>query len=327
MDTAITKLFGIKYPIFCAPMFLVSDENMVVAASNAGGIGAFPALNFRPIERYREAIRNIKNRTQGPIAVNVIMQSSNKLRDQHIDIAIEEGVELIISSLGSPKEALRRAQGTKTKVFCDVIGLEHAKKAADAGAHGLIAVGSGAGGHAGNISLFALIPHLKTNVDLPLVAAGCISNGATMAAAMALGADGIYMGTRFIASKESPASAAYKQAILHAVREKIVNTDRVDGFPGNFILTKALADYGVNPGFFETLLRSNKKLNRLLSLYRAGRALFGSQNQKVSYKTIFSAGHGVGQIQEISSIQEIFDCTLAEYATVCRSLVSDTTIK
>lgn len=313
METAITKLLGIEYPIFCAPMFLLSNVDMVVAASEAGGIGAFPALNYRPVEKYREAIQEIRARTKKPIAVNVIVQSSNKYREQHVDIAIEEGVELLISSLGNPKDLIKRTRGTKTKVFCDVIGLEHAQKAADAGADGIIAVGSGAGGHAGNTSLFALIPQLREKVSLPLVAAGSIVNGSTMAAAMALGADGIYMGTRFIASQESPASEAYKQAILSAVPELIVNTDRVDGFPGNFILTKELEELGVKPGFFEMLLRSNKMLNRYLSLYRAGRALFGSAKQKASYKTIFSAGHGVGLIHDIPTIREIYARTISEY--------------
>ena len=313
METAITKLLGIEYPIFCAPMFLLSNVDMVVAASEAGGIGAFPALNYRPVEKYREAIQEIRARTKKPIAVNVIVQSSNKYREQHVDIAIEEGVELLISSLGNPKDLIKRTRGTKTKVFCDVIGLEHAQKAADAGADGIIAVGSGAGGHAGNTSLFALIPQLREKVSLPLVAAGSIVNGSTMAAAMALGADGIYMGTRFIASQESPASEAYKQAILSAVPELIVNTDRVDGFPGNFILTKELEELGVKPGFFEMLLRSNKMLNRYLSLYRAGRALFGSTKQKASYKTIFSAGHGVGLIHDIPTIREIYARTISEY--------------
>ncbi len=316
METAITKLFGVKYPIFCAPMFLVSNVDMVVATSEAGGIGAFPALNYRPVEKYREAIREIRKRTSKSIAVNVIVQSSNKYREEHVNIAVEEGVDLLISSLGSPRDLIRRTQGTKTKVFCDVVGLEHAKKAADAGAHGLIAVGAGAGGHAGDTSLFALIPQLKKEIGIPIVAAGAISGGAGMAAALALGADGIYMGTRFIASKESPASEVYKQAIVSATPEKIVNTDRVDGFPGNFILTKELIDYGVNPGFFETLLRSSKKLNRYLVMYRAGRALLGSTNQKASYKTIFSAGHGVGLIHDIPSIGEIIARTIEEYEGV-----------
>src|SRR6187399_787072 len=141
ISTAITQMFNIDFPIIGAPMFLVSDENMVVAATSAGGLGSFPALNYRPTENYRKALQNIKSRTKGPFGVNIIMQQSNKHRDEHIDIALEQGVALIISSLGSPKPVLDRVRGTKTKVFCDVIGLTHAKKAADAGAHGLIAVG------------------------------------------------------------------------------------------------------------------------------------------------------------------------------------------
>lgn len=301
-------------------MFLVSDENMVVAASEAGGIGSFPALNFRPIENYRKAIRGIKSRTKNPIGVNVIVQSSNKYQDQHIDIALDEGVELIVSSLGNPRQLIQRARRTSTKVFCDIVRLDHAQKAADAGADGLIAVSSGAGGHAGDISPFALIPYIKRRVPLPLIAAGSIVDGATMAAAFALGADGIYMGTRFIASKESPVELKYKQAILDAPPERIVNTDRVDGFPGNFILTPELEELGIRPGLAESLLRQSKKLNRMLSVYRAGRALLGNPNRKGSYKTIFSAGQGVGLITDLPSISEIFERTIREYEHIKQGL-------
>lgn len=320
ISTAFTKLFNIQYPIIAAPMFLVSNSDMVVAASQAGGIGTFPALNYRPIEKYREALREIKKRTTKPIGVNIIVQSSNKARDQHLDIALEEGVELIITSLGSPRDIIKKTRGTKTKVFCDVIGLEHAKKVADLGADGLIAVGSGAGGHAGDISLFALIPYLKKNINLPLIAAGSIVNGSTMLAALSLGADAIYMGTRFIASRESPASDEYKQAIVEAGCERIVNTDKVDGFPGNFIQTPQLENLGIEPGFMESVLRQNQKFKRYLSLYRAGRALFGSPESKASYKNIFSAGHGVGLIDDVISIQEIINKTVNEYEAAKKRL-------
>lgn len=320
ISTAFTKLFNIQYPIIAAPMFLVSNSNMVVAASQAGGIGTFPALNYRPIEKYREALREIKKKTTKPIGVNIIVQSSNKAREQHLDIALEEGVELIITSLGSPRDIIKKTRGTKTKVFCDVIGLEHAKKVADLGADGLIAVGSGAGGHAGDISLFALIPYLKKNIDLPLIAAGSIVNGSTMLAAMSLGADAVYMGTRFIASKESPASDDYKRAIVESGCDKIVNTDKVDGFPGNFIRTPLLEKLGIEPGFMESVLRQNQKFKRYLSLYRAGRALFGSPESKASYKNIFSAGHGVGLIDEVISIQEIINKTINEYESAKKRL-------
>lgn len=313
LKTRLTEMFNIDYPIVAAPMFLVSNEAMVIAASNAGGIGTFPALNYRPIENYRKALREMRSKTKGPIGINIIVQSSNKWRDEQLNIALEEGADLIITSLGNPKEIIQRTRGTKVKVFADVIGLEHAKKVADLGADGLIAVGAGAGGHAGETSLFALVPYLKSKIDLPLIAAGSIADGRTMLAALALGADGVYMGTRFIASKESPASQEYKNAILQAGPEKIVNTDRVDGFPGNFILTPLLERLGVEPPFVEAVLTQNRKFSRYLSLYRAGKALFGSAESKASYKNIFSAGHGVGLIEDIPSMQDIIHRTMDGY--------------
>lgn len=312
LQTALTKMFNMDYPIIGAPMFLVSNEAMVSAASNAGGLGSFPALNYRPIENYRQAIRNIKSQTKGPFGINIIMQKSNKHQNEHIDIALEEGVPLIISSLGSPKTILERAKGTNTKVFCDVIGLTHARKAADAGAHGLIAVGAGAGGHAGDTSLFALVPYLKKHIQLPLVAAGSISDGKGLLAALALGADGVYMGTRIIASKESPVTADYKKAIIDAGCDDIISTDRVDGFPGNFINTQPIKELS-KPNLIDDVLSYNKRFKRTISLLRASKILFGSQDQKVSYKNVFSAGHGVGAIDSVLGIEEIFYKTVEEY--------------
>lgn len=311
-ETKITQMFGIKYPIFAAPMFLVSNEDMVTAATNAGGLGTFPALNFRPIENYRKAIQNIKSKSQGPFGINIIVQKSNSAQQKQIEIALEEEVPLIITSLGSPKDIIKKAQGTKTKVFCDVVGLKHAKKVADMGADGLIAVGSGAGGHAGDTSLFALIPFLKKQIDLPLIAAGSICDGPTMHAAMALGADAVYMGTRMIASKEAQVSTDYKQAIVGASSEDIINTDKVDGFPGNFIRTSHL-DKLLNTNIVERIVSHNKRVKRWISLARAGRALFASKDQKYSYKTIFSAGHGVSLIDEVLSIEEIIEQTMHQY--------------
>lgn len=320
IETAFTKQFGLKYPIICAPMFLVSNTKMVIATSEAGGLGTFPALNFRPIENYRKAIREIREKTKGPIGINIIVQSSNKFAQDHLNIAIEEGVELLITSLGSPREVIKKTRGTNTRVYCDVIGLEHAKKVADMGADGIIAVGSGAGGHAGETSLFALIPYLKKNLELPIIAAGSIVNGTTLLAALSLGAAGVHMGTRFIASKEAQVNEEYKKAIIEAGPELIVNTDRVDGFPGNFIKTPLLEQLGIQPGMVEAVLNQNSKFKRYLSLYRAGKALFGSPESKASYKNIYSAGHGVGLIDEVLPISEIIERTVNEYHELKQAL-------
>lgn len=288
--TDFTQQFDVRYPIICAPMFLVSSIKMVVGASEAGGVGTFPALNYRPIERYRQTIKEIKGLTAKPFGINIIVQKSNKYQYKQIEHALEEEVPLIITSLGNPKEVIRLSHEVGTRVYCDVVGFEHAKKVADLGADGLIAVGFGAGGHAGDISPFALIPNLVRMAKLPVVAAGSIVDGAGMAAAFALGASAVYMGTRFIVSKEAEVSEKYKNAIIRAMSEDIVNTDRVDGFPGNFIRTKELEAIGLEKGLIEEIITKNKRIKRFVSLSRAARSLFGKMDSKVSFKTVYSAG-------------------------------------
>jgi len=316
IKTEFTQQFDVRYPIICAPMFLVSSVKMVVSASEAGGVGTFPALNYRPIERYRQTIKEIKDLTAKPFGINIIVQKSNKYQYKQIEYALEEEVPLIITSLGNPKEVIRLSHEAGTRVYCDVVGFEHAKKVADLGADGLIAVGFGAGGHAGDISPLALIPNLARMVKLPIIAAGSIVDGAGMAAAFALGASAVYMGTRFIASKEAEIGEEYKKAITRAKSEDIVNTDRVDGFPGNFIRTKELEAVGLEKGLFEEILSKNKKIKRFISLSRAARSLFGDMDSKVSYNTVYSAGHGVGLIEEVLSIQEIMEKTVREYKEI-----------
>ncbi len=321
MDNPFLQHFPIKYPIIGAPMFLVSDENLVTSVSEAGGLGAFPALNYRPLSKYRKAIQEIKKRTHKPFGINIIAQASNKYRDKQLDIALEEDVSLIITSLGAPGDMIRRIHQTKTKVYCDVIHLRHAQKVADAGADGLVAISSGAGGHAGTISPFALIPYLKQHIKLPIVAAGSIVDGKGMLAALALGASAIYMGTRFIASKESPVSEEYKQAIIKAQCEDIVNTERVDGFPGNFIMTDRLKEVGIEAGLIESMLNRIPKFKKALALLRAGKVLFKHPEGKISYQNIFSAGQGVGNINEILPAKDIIVQTMGEYEKLKQSFI------
>ena len=129
IPTAITEMFNIDYPILSAPMFLVSNQEMVEASAMAGGLGCFPALNYRPIEKFEEVVKSLKGNLEAkPFGINIIVQKSNRFQEQQIDIALENEVPLIITSLGSPKNIIKRAQGTKTKIFCDVVGLTHAKK-------------------------------------------------------------------------------------------------------------------------------------------------------------------------------------------------------
>jgi len=313
IETAFTKMFGIDYPIVAAPMFLISDARLTTAACEAGATGAFPALNFRGDDALRNEIRAVKAKSKSPFGINIIVQESNKYRDRQIEICLEEGIGFFVSSLGNPTDLIKRAKG-KAKVFCDVVSEKHARKAVDAGADGLIAVSAGAGGHAGTLSAFSLIPQLKSLFTVPVIAAGAIVDGRTMLAALALGADAVYLGTRFIASEEANVPKEYKKAIIDAEPDDIVNTDRVDGFPGNFIKTDNFEKLVPNAGLLEKAFKLSPKFEKGWRLYKAKQSLFGSEKKvKASYKTVFSAGHGVGLIENVQSVETIVHSLAREY--------------
>jgi nitronate monooxygenase len=321
LKTAITEMLGIEYPIFAAPMFLISDAKLTIAACKAGGTGAFPALNFRPVEELRKVIRQIKSETNAPFGVNIVMLDSNKHRDPQIDICLEEKVAYIVSSLGNPTAMIKKAHAVGTKVFCDVVSERHAQKAVDAGTDALIAVTSGAGGHAGDRSAFALIPKLKSSHKVPVIAAGSIVDGRTMLSAMALGADAVYIGTRFIACKEADAPEEYKKAIIDAEMDDIINSDRVDGYPGNFIKTEGYMKLVPDQGPIEKAFRIVPQFEKMWRLARASKTLFGKMEfLKASYKTVFSAGHGVGLIKDIKTAQDIVYSLVSEYHEIKRQL-------
>ena len=318
IKTSFTEMFGLRYPLVCAPMFLVSNVRMVRAATEAGIVGAFPALNYRPVARFATAVQELKDCSA--FGVNLIIKG-NPYLDAQLDIVLAQRVPLIIASLGNPTAIVKKAHAAGLRVFCDVINLRHARKALNAGADGLVAVASGAGGHGGNINTFALLPALAALSDRPVLAAGSIVDGYGLLAALALGAAGAYMGTRFIASEEAEVSAEYRDAILTATAEDIVTTARVDGYPGNFIKTKALLECGIEPSLLETIATRNQKLQRLLALYRTRKAIYATRaTQKISYKTVFAAGQGVGAIQEVESIAAIVQHTMTEYHTLKKSL-------
>src|ERR1700733_8914559 len=188
LETAFTRLLGCDYPLIAGPMFLVSDEKLVAAVSNSGALGAMPSLNWRTSDEFRAAVRKVKALTKKPFAVNLIVNKSNPRQGADLKICAEEGVPLVITSLGNPKDTIKAMHASGGKVFCDVTNLEYAQKVADLGADGLIAVSAGAGGHAGPTSPLVLLPYLKRNIDLPIVAAGGIATGEQLAACLLLGA-------------------------------------------------------------------------------------------------------------------------------------------
>lgn len=322
MNTQFTKMFGIKYPIIGAPMFLVSNVQMVTEISEAGGIGVFPALNYRPIEEYQKALAKMKSITKKPIGVNIIVNKSNTRAKEDLTIALNLGVELFITSLGSPKEVIAQAHKSGSKVFCDVTNLEHAKKVQDLGADGVIAVATGAGGHAGPISPLVLIPWLKKELEIPVVLAGGVADGRTFAAALALGASAVSIGTRFIASKEAGVDQAYKDAVVKASPEDIVMTTRVSGTPAAVINTDYVKKIGTELPWIIQTLKENPMTKKYIVplIHWAGMLSLEKAASKPTWKTVWSAGQSVGLINDILSCREIVQKLTTEYYEVLKEL-------
>lgn len=315
-------MMNCQYPLIGAPMFLVSNEDMVVAISEAGGVGTFPSLNYRPIERYKEALQEIKKRTNKPIGVNVIVNQSNKRQFDDLRIALNAGVELFITSLGNPRTVIQDAHQNGSKVICDVTNLKHALKVQDMGADGVIAVGAGAGGHAGPLSPFVLIPWLKKELSIPIIAAGGIAGGEGLAAALALGASGISVGTRFIASKEAKVQADYKEAILKSTPEDIVLSTRISGTPASVIKTKFIEKRGTDLPLALRILKDHPRTKKWITplIHALGAKSLESAASKPTWKTVWSAGQTVGLIEEVLGCEEIVHSIAQEYLRVKQSL-------
>lgn len=322
IETSFTKMLNIRYPIIGAPMFLVSNVDMVIEISEAGGVGTFPALNYRPIEEYQKALKTIKSRTQKPIGVNIIVNKSNGRQRDDLKYALNAGVELFITSLGNPKTVIEEAHKNGAKVLCDVTNLEHAQKVQDLGADGVIAVGQGAGGHAGPISPLVLIPWLKRKLRIPVIAAGGIADGYSMAGAIAAGAEGVSIGTRFIASKEAGVDQDYKNAVVKASPEDIVMTTRVSGTPAAVIKTEYIEKVGTDLPWLIKTLKDHPLTKKYVVplIHLTGMKSLENAATKPTWKTVWSAGQSVGLVHEILSCREIIEKLVNEYQQALRSM-------
>jgi nitronate monooxygenase len=318
MQTALTRLLGCRHPIIAGPMFLVSDENLVGAVARAGATAAMPSLNWRQPEQFREAVRAVRQSTAGlPFGVNLIVNKANPRVERDLEICAEEKVPFIITSLGSPKEVIRKMHAVGSKVFCDVTSLDYALKVQELGADAVIAVSSGAGGHAGPVSPLVLIPYLKRHLRIPVIAAGGIATGDQIAAALILGADGVQLGTRFIASQEAKVSADYKNAIVKARPEDIVLTLKISGTPAAVIRTPYIDRVGLDLNIIEKFLLRNSWTKKTMKLVRSvlgARALEKAAAQ-TTWKEVWSAGQSSGLIEEILPAAEIVERLMNECET------------
>jgi nitronate monooxygenase len=288
-------------PVIVAPMFLVSGPDLVVACCEAGLLGTFPALNQRSSEGFGQWLHEIEGRLAGmpnaaPFGVNLIVHKSNPRVNADLDLIVAHRVPLVITSLGTVPDIVDAVHSYGGIVLHDVTGVRHAEKALTAGADGLIAVAAGAGGHAGTLSPFALIAEIRAFFDGPLALAGSITSGAHIAAARTMGADLAYIGSPFIAAEESLASVGQKEMMVAASAADIVYTDRVTGVGANF-LRPSLEAATLPEGHGELSLSEEAK----------------------AWKTIWSAGHGVGATTAVQPARSICERLIAEYQAALQS--------
>ena len=311
--TPLTQLFGLRTPIIMAPMFLVSNEEMMKSAMKFGAMGTFPTLNYRKKGELANILSSLnhyktENNTPGNYGVNLIVQKTNPLYAEHLKICVEHKVPFYITSLGNPKEVIDAAHSYGGKVFCDVTNLQHAAKCASLHCDGFIAVTQGAGGHAGPYPQSVLIPALhKAFPNIPVVAAGGIANGAGILSCLSLGAAGASIGTRFIASTEATVSDAYKNAIVDSGMEDIMMSDRLSGTPCAIISTPYAKKIGSKQNFFERWMSKNprtKKYFKMLIQYK-GMTKFEDAIKPGNYNNLWAAGQSVALVDDIISCEAI----------------------
>lgn len=300
ITTPLSAKLGLRYPIVCAPMFIISNKEMIVAAAEAGILGTMPSLNLRTREEFRAALEWIRSKTDKPFGINLTIKLTDPERLAYdLETCIELEVPVIITSYGNPSQIAKRAHDKGMTVFHDVIHLKHALKAQESGADAIIGVTAGAGGHAGTTSPFVLVPYLKENLRVPIIAAGCIATGRQMAASFALGAELVYMGTRFIASTECGAEDGYKERVINGSPEDVVYTDAVSGVHANFIRDTVPGLSPVNRDETQKEVQSG---------------------QAKKWKEIWSAGQGIALAKEIKPIGQIVEDVVREYVDATKSL-------
>ncbi len=305
----LTQLLDIKHPIIKAPMFLVSNVAMVIETMKSGIAGCIPALNYRTLDELRSAIKELNKAKVrgGAFGFNLIVNKSNiKYKDQ-LRVICDEGADFIITSLGSPEETINQAHKKNIKVFCDVTDLKFAKKVESLGADAIIAVNNLAGGHRGDLTPEELIPMLVKNCNIPVISAGGVGCKADVDKMLELGAEGVSVGSPFIASKEAEVTEEYKQACVKNGAEDIVMTERISGTPCTVINTSYVQKIGTKQTWIETIFNKNKKLKKWVKMIRflIGTNAVTNAATKATYKTIWVAGPSIEHTTAILPVSEI----------------------
>lgn len=304
---------GINIPIICGAMYPCTNPELVAAVSDAGAIGVVQPVSMTYVygHDFRDGLRMIKQATPRPFGMNALIEQSSKAYrervERWVDIALEEGIRFFVTSLGNPRWVVEKAAAVGGIVYHDVTERRWALKAIDGGVHGLIAVNNVAGGHAGRMSPEALLDDLS-GLGLPVICAGGVGDAVTFRRMMALGYDGVQMGTRFIATTECRAHPDYKQAIVDAEPEDIVLTQRLTGLPVAVILNDYIRHLGTRAGpIARYMLRHRKMKYWMRSLYaiRSLRRLKKSALSGTGAHEYWQAGKSVGGIHDVKSAREV----------------------
>jgi len=310
----------LSVPVICAPLFIISNPDLVVAQCKAGLLGSFPALNARPAEELEVWLTRIETELAAaraadptaciaPYAVNQIVHDTNSRLRHDIDACVRHRVPVMITSLKAPYEVVEAAHQYGGLVFHDVINARHARKAIEAGVDGLILVSSGAGGHAGTLNPFALVAEVREFYDGPIALSGSITKGSQVLSAQAMGADFAYIGTRFIATTEARADDAYKQMLIDSRADDIVYSSLFTGVHGNY-LRGSIERAGLDPAALAAGDKSNMNFDGLAGV--------GSGTAK-AWRDIWGAGQGVGSIKDVVPAAEAGRRLVAEYREALRA--------
>jgi nitronate monooxygenase len=302
----------LRLPAIGAPLFIVSNPDLVIAQCKAGIVGAFPALNARPASRLDEWLSRIQeelaahdaahpDRPAAPFAVNQIVHRSNPRLEQDLEVCARHKVPIVITSLGARPEVNQAVQGWGGITLHDIINITFARKAIEKGADGLIAVAAGAGGHAGTTSPFALVQEIREFFDGPLALSGSIATGRAIRAAQMIGADFGYIGSPFIATAEANAPDAYKRMIVEGASGDIVYSNAFTGVHGNY-LKSSIAAAGLDPDSLAEVAPAKMDF---------GARLEGGDAK--AWRDIWGSGQGIGAVKDVIPAADLVARLAREY--------------